>query len=132
MQPDRISLPSDLTSLQPSDALERISISTLARTGTAVLQRLLATDEAVAVNVQGMGAMVTLSQRQYDEMVALIQCLQDETPQDEFTKVLGQRFDRLITKMNQPEATQGIEEALFGDPAELNRSYQPGATETDH
>jgi hypothetical protein len=32
--------------------------------------------------------------------------------------------------MNQPDAAQTTNAALFGDPAALNQSYQPGATES--
>ena len=37
--------------------------------------------------------MVTVSQRQYDEMVDLIHRLQQDTAGDDFTQDLGRRFD---------------------------------------
>jgi len=78
---ERITIPEDLLRLKPSDALESVSMSRLARTGTAVLRQITATAEAVIVKVQGQGAMVTLSQRQYDEMVQLICRIQEEKSQ---------------------------------------------------
>ena len=124
-----ISIPDDLLQLKPSDDLESVSMSRLARTGTAVLRQLTATAQAVAVKVQGQGAMVTLSQRQYDEMVALIGQLRDAQSDDGFTEALRQEFDELVTQMNRPGASEATGRALSGDPASLNDSYQPGATE---
>jgi hypothetical protein len=123
-------IPEDLLQLKPSDALESISMSQLARTGTGVLRALVAKGQAVAVKVQGQGAMVTLSQHQYDEMVELIRRLQVDTSDDGFTRTLSRRFDDLVATMNKPGAAQTTDQALFGDPATLNSSYRPGTTES--
>lgn len=130
MSDKRITIPEDLLHLKPSDALESVSMSKLARKGTSVLQQILATAQAVSVKIQGQGAMVTVSQRQYDEMVALIRQLQEEKSEDGFIQTLSQRFDRLIASMDQPGAAQATETALFGDPASLNKTYRPGVTES--
>lgn len=130
MSVERITIPEDLLRLKPSDALESVSMSRLARTGTAVLRQITATAEAVTVKVQGQGAMVTLSQHQYDEMVQLIRRIQEEKSEDGFPQMLSQQFDQLVAGMNRPEAAQATEAALFGDPAALNKTYRPGTTET--
>ena len=75
-------------------------MSQLARTGTAVLRQITATSQAVTVKVQGQGAMVTMSQRQYDEMIALIRRIQQETSDAGFIQALSQRFDKLVAGMN--------------------------------
>jgi len=129
MSTERITIPEDLLHLKPSDALESVSMSKLARKGTSVLQGILETAQAVTVNIQGQGAMVTVSKRQYDEMVELIRQIQDEKSEDGFTEVLTQRFDSLIVKMGRPGAAKATDTALFGDPASLNETYRPGATE---
>jgi len=129
MPTDRITIPEDLLRLQPSAALESVSMSTLARTGTAVLQHILSTAQAVAVKIQGQGAMVTLSQRQYDEMIDLIRKLQQEQEDDGFTRGLSRRFDALTAQMNRPGANHAVDTALFGDVDSLNQSYGPGSTE---
>ena len=54
-----------------------------------------------------------------------------ERAEDGFTQVLGQQFDRLVATMNRPGAGKATGEALFGEPAELDRTYRPGATETE-
>ncbi len=131
MPAEKFTIPEDLLHLKPFDALESVSMSRLARTGSAVLQKLMTTTQAVAVKVQGQGAMVTLSQRQYDEMVLLIERLQHNNDEDDFTQALGKRFDDLVTKMNQPGVGQATDTALFGDTASLNQSYRAGATELD-
>ena len=130
MSAEPITIPEDLLNLKPSEALESVSMSTLARTGTAVLRKITATAQAVTVNIQGQGAMVTVSQRQYDEMVELIQQLQEKKSDDGFTEALSQRFDELIAGMNRSGGARATDAALFGDPASLNNSYQPGATES--
>jgi len=132
MSAEQITIPEDLLHLKPSNALESVSMSKLARTGTAVLRQITATAQAVHVKVQGQGAMVTVSQRQYDEMVELIRQLQAETSDDGFTRVLGRRFDDLLAKMNRPGAAQATDGALFGDPASLNETYRPGETESEN
>ena len=136
MSAEKINIPDDLLQLKPLDALESVSMSRLARTGTTVLRQITATAQAVAIKVQGQGAMVTVSQRQYDEMVELIDQLhrssrirQDKTDRD-FTQLLSQRFDQLVTDMNRPGAAQAMDAALFADPATLNATYRPGATES--
>ena len=129
MPADKITIPDDLLRLKPSDALESVSMSKLAREGTSVLQQILTSAQAVAVKVQGQGSMVTLSQHQYDEMVELIQLIQEEKSEDGFTRALSQEFDELMTRMNLPKAAQTTEAALFADPTTLNKSYQPGKTE---
>lgn len=130
MAADKITIPEDLLHLKPSAALESMPMSQLARTGTSVLRQVTSTAQAVAVKVQGQGAMVTLSQHQYDEMVELIRLLQEEKAEDGFTQALSQQFDELMGRMNQPGAARATEAALFSDPDALNKSYQPGSTET--
>lgn len=129
MPADKITIPDDLLHLKPSDALESVSMSQLARKGTSVLQQIMTTAQAVAVKIQGQGSMVTLSQHQYDEMVELIRLIQEEKSEDGFTRALSQEFDELVTLMNLQDAAQATEAALFADPETLNRSYQPGKTE---
>ncbi len=129
MPADKITIPDDLLRLKPSDALESVSMSKLARKGTSVLQQIMNTAQAVAIKVQGQGSMVTLSQRQYDEMVELIHLIQEEKTEDGFIRALSQEFDELVTRMNLSDAAQATEAALFADPSTLNRSYQPGKTE---
>lgn len=131
MSTERVPIPEDLLRLKPSNALDSVSMSQLARHGSAILRQLMTTAQAVAVKVQGQGAMVTVSQRQYDELVELISRLQEERAEDGFTQVLGRQFDRLVATMNRPGAAKATGEALFGDPAELDRTYRPGATETE-
>lgn len=126
-----ITIPAGLLHLKPSDALESVSVSRLARKGTAILRQVTDKAQAMAVNVQGYGSMVTLSQRQYDEMVVLIRRLQEEGPEDGFTQALSERFDDLVAKMNQPGAGKSTEAALFSSPDSLNKTYRPGTTETD-
>ncbi len=130
MPADKITIPDDLLHLKPSYALESVSMSKLARKGTSVLQQIMTTAQAVAVKIQGQGSMVTLSQHQYDEMVELIRLIQEEKSGDGFTQALSQEFDELVTRMNLQDAAQATEAALFADPETLNRSYQPGKTET--
>lgn len=129
MSHDPITIPEDLLRLKYSDALESISTSRLARGGSAMLRELTATAQAVAVKVQGQGAMVTLSQHQYDEIIELIQQLRESQSDDGFTQALSRQFDELVGKMEQPGAASATEEALFGDPAALNAGYAPGDTE---
>ncbi len=131
MSSERITIPEELLHLKPSDALERVSMSQLARKGTLVLQKILETTQAVAINIQGQGAMVTVSKRQYDEMVDLIRKIQEEQSEDGFIESLTHRFDGLIARMNRSGAAKATDGALFGDPASLNKSYRPGTTETD-
>lgn len=130
MSAERITIPPDLLQLKPSDVLESVSTSKLARNGSAVLRQITASSQAVAVKVQGQGSMVTVSQRQYDEMVELIRRLQQEKSEDGFTEALSQRFDKLLAQMNQPGAAEATDAALFGPPASLNETYQPGDTES--
>ena len=119
-----------LSRLDPSDRLERIPLSRLARTGTSLLRQLVEDGQPVAVTVQGQGSMVALSQQQYDEMVRQIQRLKtEETSEDAFTQALSRRFDTLMAQMNRAGSRQAIEAALFGDPDTLNASYRPGDTE---
>lgn len=125
-----IPIPEDLLQLKPSQALESVSMSKLARTGTSVLRQITGTAQAVSVKIQGQGAMVTISQRQYDEMVELIRQLRDNNDEDGFTRVLSERFDGLVAKMNEPGAAVKMDKALFGDTASLNSSYRPGDTES--
>jgi PHD/YefM family antitoxin component YafN of YafNO toxin-antitoxin module len=131
MRTKDIVIPEDLLRLKHSIELESVSMSSLARKGTSVLQRIMATTQAVMVKIQGHGAMVTVSQRQYDEMVDLIHRLQQDTASDDFTQTLGRRFDALVAGMNQPEAVRATEATLFGEPSALNKTYQRGTTETD-
>ena len=129
MSSRHITIPEDLLHLQPSDLLESISMSKLARTGTSVLRRITASAQAVSVKVQGQGTMVTVSQRQYNEIVELIRQLQEKQGEDDFSQLLGQRFDALVEDMNRPGAAEAMEQALFADPSTLNANYRPGATE---
>jgi len=131
MSAGHIPIPEDLLQLKPSDALESVSMSKLARTGTAVLRQLTATAQAVTVKIQGQGAMVTVSQRQYDEMVKLIRQLREEQGDDGFTQALRRRFDDLAATMNEPGAARATDTALFGEPAALNAAYRPGVTESN-
>jgi len=131
MSAGHITIPEDLLHLKPSDALESVSMSKLARTGTAILRQLAATEQAVTVNIQGQGAMVTVSQRQYDEMVKLIRQLREDQADDGFAQALKQRFDDLVAGMNEPDAGHATNSALFGEPSALNETYRPGATESN-
>lgn len=130
MSSAKITIPEDLLRLKPFNALESVPMSSLARKGTLVLQKVTSTAQAVAIKIQGQGAMVTLSQRQYEEMIELIHTLDAEKPRDEFIQSLSQHFDELMTQMNQPGGAQATEAALFGDTAALNKTYKPGVTET--
>jgi|GEM_PF-2658827 len=127
---DRITIPSDLMNLKPSSDLQSVSMSSLARKGTAVLRQLTDTAQAVVVKIQGHGSMVTLSQRQYDEMVALLQQLRQDSSDDGFTQALGERFDTLVATMNQPGTAAAMDAALFTEEDALNSNYRPGSTET--
>ena len=129
-QAQTIAIPNSLMKLRPSRELESVSTSKLARTGTAVLRKILSTTQAVAVKVQGQGAMVTLSQGQYDEMVSLIHQLQTTHNDQGFAQALSERFDALTAAMSRPGAAKATQAALFADPAALDRTYRPGATET--
>jgi len=122
-------LSKSLLSLKPSSDLEHVSMSSLARKGTALLQQLLETAGAVSVRVQGKGAMVTISQKQYDEVVALVQKLR-LAERDGFRQTMSVHFDEMVARMAEPGAGKKTEEILFGDPEELARHYRPGATET--
>ena len=131
MRTEDIMIPEDLLRLKHSTELDNVSMSSLARKGTSVLQGIIATAQAVLVKIQGHGAMVTVSRRQYDEIVDLIHLLQQDRAGDDFTQDLGRRFDALVAAMNQSGAVRKTEAALFGDPASLNKTYHPGTTETD-
>jgi hypothetical protein len=131
MRPEDIMIPEDLLRLKHSADLESVSMSSLARKGTSVLQRIMSTAQAVMVKIQGQGAMVTVSQRQYDEMVDLIDRLRQDMAGDDFTRALGRRFDTLVAGMNRPDEARKAEAALFGDAAALNKTYRPGTTETN-
>lgn len=127
---DKITIPNDLINLKPSSELQSVSMSCLARKGTAVLRQLTDTAQAVAVKIQGQGSMVTLSQRQYDELVVLLQQLRQDSADDGFTRALGERFDTLVATMNRPGAAAALDTALFAEADTLNSNYRPGATET--
>ena len=129
MTTDRISIPDNLANLKPSRDLKSVSMSSLARKGTSVLRDLVAGAQAVAIKIQGQGSMVTLSERQYDEMVELIHKIREESSQDGFTQALSQQFDDLVSGMNQPGAAKATGHALFGAPESLNATYRPGVTE---
>ena len=116
--------------LKPSSELETVPVSRLARKGTELLSRLTETSEAVAVQVQGVGSMVTLSRRRYDEIVAMVNNLGHEPEADDFTRALGARFDALVATLNRPGAPEAVDAALFAGPDALNASYKPGTTET--
>ena len=130
MSVDRITIPSGLMNLKPSSDLPSVSMSRLARKGTAVLRQLTDTAQAVAVKVQGQGSMVTLSQRQYDDIVSVLQQLRQANADDGFSQALNERFDTLVAAMNQPGAAAAMDSALFADVDALNANYRPGATET--
>ncbi len=129
MPTNKITIHEDLLRLKPFDALESVPMSKLARKGTSVLQQIISTAQAVVVKIQGQGAMVTISQRQYDEMLELIQAVHEENSEDGFIHSLNQQFDELMSKMDQPDAAQATESVLFGDSDALNKAYRPGATE---
>lgn len=131
MPNEKITIPDDLMQLKPSTELESVSMSELARKGSAVLRKIVASAQAMAIKVQGQGEMVTVSQRQYDEMVELINRLKQDKTHDDFARVLSLRFDDLVAGMNRPGATNATDTALFADPATLNKTYLPGATEND-
>lgn len=131
MSVEKYMISDNLLRLKPSDALEKVSMSKLARTGTSVLQHVMTSSQAMAVTIQGHSAMVTLSHHQYDELVALIRHVHDEQAEDGFTAALSHRFDELIADMNKADAARKIDSALFADPAALNKTYQPGLTETN-
>ncbi len=123
-----------LRKLKPSAELETVPVSRLARKGTELLSELVESSQAVAVQVQGVGSMVTLSRRQYDELVALVQGLGEENIEGEddgFARALRERFDALVSTMNRSGGQRAVDEALFGDVDRLNASYQPGDTESD-
>lgn len=127
---DRIKIHEDLLRLKPSGALEHVSMSQLARKGTSVLRKIQEKDQAVTVSVQGQDAMVTLLRSQYDEIIGLIQQIQGIQADDGFDQELARKFDCLIAEMNRPGAAGTAAAVLFGDPADLNRNYRPGTTET--
>lgn len=127
----KIKIQDDLLKLKPSDKLESVSMSNLARNGTVVLRQMMTTAQAVAVKIQGHDAMVTLPQKQYDEMVALIGHISEQQSEDGFTQALSNRFDDLVARMNQPGAVGATEAALFNNPDALNKTYRPGTTEVD-
>ncbi len=130
MSTDKITIPNDLMHLKPSCDLQSVSISNLARKGTALLRQLTDTAQAVAVKIQGHGSMVTLSQRQYDEMIALLQQIQRDNADDGLSQALADRFDALVATMNQSGASEAMDAALFAKTDTLNAHYRPGATET--
>jgi len=130
MSSDNIKIHKDLLQLKPFDSLDSISMSRLARMGTSVLRQVVSTTQAMAINIQGHGAMVTMSQRQYDEMIKLIQSIKDDKSPDHFIQSLNQEFDALVEKMSHPTASQSTDKALFGEPEALNETYRPGVTET--
>lgn len=130
MAVNRITIPDDLMHLKPSRDLQGVSMSSLARKGTALLRQLTDSAQAVAVNIQGHGSMVTLSMKQYDEMVALLQQLRQDDADDGLIQALGDRFDSLVATMNRPGAAAAMDTALFTDADTLNNNYRPGATET--
>lgn len=105
-------------------------MSSMARKGTALLRQLTDSAQAVAVKIQGHGSMVTLSQRQYDEMVTLLQQLRQDKADDGFIQALAERFDTLVATMNQPGAATAMDTALFTEADTLNSNYRPGTTET--
>lgn len=130
MSSGKITIPEDLLQLKPFDALDSVPMSSLARKGTSVLQQVMSTAQAVAIKIQGQGAMVTISQHQYDEMIELIHTINEEESKDGFIQSLSQQFDDLMIQMNQPGAAQATEASLFGDADTLNKAYRPGVTET--
>ncbi len=121
-----ISIPDDLMLLKSSDDLQSVSMTQLARKGTAILRQLTESNQAVAVKIQGQGAMVTLSQRQYDEMIELLQQLRQESEDDGFLEALAEQFDVLSARMSDAESAG---KALFTEAEYLNRHYRPGDTE---
>ncbi len=121
-----IPIPDDLKLLKSSADLESVSMSQLARKGTAILRQLVESNQAVAVRVQGQGAMVTLSQRQYDELIELLRQLRQESEDDGFLEALAEQFDELSARMSDSESAG---KALFTEAENLNRHYQPGDTE---
>ncbi len=56
MPANKFTIPQELMWLKPSADLESVSMSSLARKGTAVLRRLTDTTQAVAVKVQVPGS----------------------------------------------------------------------------
>ena len=126
----RITIPSNLADLKFSADLQSISMSTLARKGTAMLRGLTESAQAVTVKIQGQGAMVALSQHQYDEIITLLVQLRRAESDDGFTQALSERFDSMVAVMNQRGAGEAMDAALFTDTNSLNANYKPGTTET--
>ena len=126
----QINVPSGLKQLKHSSELESVPVSRLARKGTEVLTQITESAQAVAVQVQGLGSMVTLSRRQYDEMVDLISHINAPQTDDGFNQALTDRFDAMVATMNQPGAADAAEAALFTAAETLSASYRPGTTET--
>ncbi|MEM7706704.1 MAG: hypothetical protein AAF358_14185 [Pseudomonadota bacterium] len=122
-------IPESLRDLKPSEALDSLSMSQLARNGSAILRSLMETEGAVTVKVQGQGAMVTLSQRRYDELVALIRSLETPPESDRLTEALRSEFDALKSAMANEDASDTADKALFGGVDTLRKSYRPGETE---
>jgi len=121
-------VPEDLMFLQPSEELPHISMSSLARKGTELLRTQVDKMQPVSVKVQGAGSMVTISQRQYDEIVALIQSLRK--PEDGMSKYLSDRFDALVAGMRDG-AGERAHDTLFSTTDDgLNKAYRLGDTET--
>ncbi len=114
--------------LDPTEALDRIPLSQLARKGTGLLRKLVESRRPVTITVHGEPAMVTLPRDLYDQMVAQLQAL-SASPEDPLTTALAENFDRLVAEMNHPDGSAAVTRALFAEPAEINRSYRPGDTE---
>lgn len=119
----------DIQSLQPSEALKRIPISTLARHGTATLREMLDKQAPVAIEVQGLASMVAMPLSHYDLLLSLISRLTSQKD-DDFHQSLSARFDALVASMDEPGVSEATHGALFGAPERLNAAYRPGKTET--
>ena len=124
-------IPDSLRRIKPSCELESVPVSRLARKGSEVLSQITATGEAVAIKVQGMGSMVTMSRTQYDAMVEqLLQADEGSAADDAFRTALARRFDAIAATWDRPDFSSAVDRALFDNEAGLNASYRPGATET--
>ena len=52
-----------------------------------------------------------------------------KTPPKDLSKLLTERADALVAKMNAPGAAEAMENALFSDTQDLNRSFEDAMRE---
>ena len=51
--------------------------------------------------------------------------------QDDLTKDIQQRFDKLVECMNKPGVPEAVEEALFGSPDVFRNASKPSNLDTE-